>query len=47
MISEEIKDQSKRKGFEIPDTPKNIIKAVFNTPPKKLSEWKYIKNRKG
>ena len=30
---------------KIPDTPKNIIKSVFNTPPKKPSEWKYNNKR--
>ena len=30
---------------KIPDTPKNIIKAVFNTPTKKPNEWKYNNNR--
>ena len=28
---------------KIPDTPKNIIKAVLNTPPKKANEWRYNK----
>lgn len=27
----------------IPDTPENILKAVLNTPPKKIGEWKYSK----
>ena len=27
----------------IPDTPENIARTVLSTPPKKLSEWKYLK----
>ena len=27
----------------IPDTPENIAKALFSTPPKKDSEWEYLK----
>ena len=30
---------------KIQDTPKNIIKAVFNTSPKKPNEWKYNNKR--
>ena len=26
----------------IPDTPENVAKALFSTPPKKNSEWKYV-----
>ena len=29
----------------IPDTPKNIMKAVLNTPPKKRGEWDYLKDK--
>ena len=29
----------------IPDTPENIAKAVLSTPPKKLSEWKYLREK--
>ena len=27
----------------IPDTPENVAKALFSTPPKKDDEWKYLK----
>ena len=27
----------------IPDTPENIAKAILSTPPKKDSEWEYLK----
>lgn len=30
----------------IPDTPENIMRAVFNTKPKKVSEWKYMRQLK-
>ena len=30
----------------IPDTPENIAAAIFATPPKKKSEWKYLRDRK-
>ena len=30
----------------IPDTPENIARAIFNTPPKKRSDWKYLQDRK-
>ena len=29
----------------IPDTPENIAHAVLNTPPKKDSDWKFMKGR--
>lgn len=29
----------------IPDTPENVAKALFSTPPKKDSEWKYLKEQ--
>ncbi len=28
----------------IPDTPENILRAVLETPPKKIEEWKYLKD---
>lgn len=28
----------------IPDTPENIIRAVLETPPKKIGEWRYLKD---
>ena len=31
----------------IPDTPENIAKALLTTPPKKQSEWDYLKKNKG
>ena len=31
----------------IPDTPQNVAKAVLNSPPKKRSEWEYLKKREG
>lgn len=27
----------------IPDTPKNVAKALFSTPPKEDGEWEYLK----
>ena len=27
----------------IPDTPENIARAIFATPPKKALEWDYMK----
>ena len=30
----------------IPDTPENIMRAVFDTPPKKPDEWEYMKQIK-
>ena len=27
----------------IPDSPENIAKAILSTPPKKDSEWEYLK----
>jgi hypothetical protein len=27
----------------IPDTPENVAKAIFSTPPKKESDWDYLK----
>ena len=27
----------------IPDTPENVAKALFSTPPKESNEWKYLK----
>ena len=30
----------------IPDTPKNIAKALLSTPPKKADEWEYLKAKK-
>ena len=27
----------------IPDTSESVAKALFSTPPKKESEWKYLK----
>lgn len=27
----------------IPDTPENVAKALFSTPPKEKDEWKYLK----
>ena len=31
----------------IPDTPENIARALLTTPPKKWSEWGYLKKHKG
>ena len=28
----------------IPDTPKNIMRSILNTPPKKRGEWDYLKD---
>ena len=30
----------------IPDTPENIARALFATPPKKPHEWEYVKRQK-
>lgn len=46
-------DQDKKQGvskyyehFEhIPDTPENVAKALFSTPPKQKDEWKYLKEQ--
>ena len=27
----------------IPDTPENILRTLLNAPPKKKSDWKYVK----
>ena len=27
----------------IPDTPENIARALFRTPPKKPNEWRYLR----
>ena len=27
----------------IPDTPENVAKALFSSPPKQKDEWKYLK----
>ena len=27
----------------IPDTPRNLARIALNTPPKKASEWRYLK----
>ena len=27
----------------IPDTPENIARAIFSTPPKKALEWDYMR----
>ena len=32
---------------KIPDSHKNIVKAILNTPPKKPDEWRYMQKRKG
>ena len=29
-----------------PDTPENVARAIFNTPPKKKSEWEFMKRYK-
>lgn len=29
----------------IPDTPENVLRAIFNTPPKKPEEWKHLQER--
>jgi hypothetical protein len=29
----------------IPDSPENIARAVFATPPKKPEEWRHIRER--
>ena len=31
----------------IPDTPGNVAKAILNSPPKKRSEWEYLKKKEG
>ena len=31
----------------IPDTLENVMDAIVTTPPKKRSEWKYLKRQKG
>lgn len=31
----------------IPDTPENIIKAIFATPPRKREDRKFIRQREG
>ena len=31
----------------IPDTPENIARALFNTPPKKPDEWRYLQDETG
>ena len=28
----------------IPDTPKNIMQAILNTPPKDPDEWRYLQD---
>lgn len=53
--TEDPKDQPRPRGRPvekdmppaIPDTLENIAKAVLSTPPKKESEWKYLKKTKG
>ena len=30
----------------IPDSPENIARAIFATPPKKPHEWDYMKRSK-
>ena len=27
----------------IPDSPENVAKALLKTPPKKQTDWKYLK----
>ena len=29
----------------IPDTPENIMKAFLRTPPRKRSDWEFVKER--
>ena len=29
----------------IPDTPDNLARVILTTPPKKESEWEYLKKR--
>ena len=31
----------------IPDTPKNVARAILNTPPKKDGEWDFLKPGSG
>lgn len=39
-----MKQRKKREEkFSIPDTGKNVMRAIVSTPPKKAQEWKYLK----
>ncbi len=31
----------------IPDTPENIARALFRTPPKKEHDWRYLQSESG
>lgn len=31
----------------IPDTPKNVARAILNTPPKKDDDWDFLKPGSG
>ena len=30
---------------QIPDTPESVMRALINTPPKKKSDWDYLKKK--
>lgn len=37
------KSKKRDEKFSIPDTGRNVMRAIASTTPKKAHEWKYLK----